>query len=446
MVLHAYCSICSDLYETDSNISATTCGHVFHENCLQRWTNQSKTCPQCRADCFQRNIVRRLYLETSEDVDKEVDPSSLKNELDKTKALLSQNKKEKADLKKDKERLYDQISVLEGKIGDLMDRANEAESTNSALKKQLKILSYRQDEAEKAKKEARDLRNKLKRLERFEAVMLESSREVEEMLQNYGTGPHAVKDLATYCASLKKEFETSKQSRRKLRDELEEVKRHLHVKNKKLIEKIDETCELQRQLKLTEEDLQHSEDEKKSLKKKVSALQRAVESPSGAKGVISRLAMESPAPQTFKRPRLSGPIDENDFDLEMTPGFPETPEVIKPSPSVKAKKVCQEFGVPFIKTTSIAKANQQVKQESKERTALSSMIATSDLFKKRQPGDQDTSSIRKGYNGLGGHHTFIETREYAFGPTRKIAKPTKRKNVRKPDASLRTLKNFISQK
>ncbi|XP_070561170.1 E3 ubiquitin-protein ligase TRAIP-like [Ptychodera flava] len=446
-MLRAYCTICSDLYETSSNISVTTCGHVFHEHCLQRWTNQSKTCPQCRADCCQRNIIRRIYFEISDDSPEDVDPSSLKNELDRVKAQLSQQKKEKSDLKKEKERLYDQISSLESKIGDLMDRANKAESTNSVLRKQLKILSLKQDDAERARKEARDLRIKLKRLERFEAVMTENTREVEEMLQNYGSGQHALKDLATYVVSLKKEFDNTKQGKHKLRDELEEVSRTIQVKNKKLMEKTKECNALQKQLKLVEDDLQHVEDEKKSLSKKVEVLQRAVDSPSGAEGAITRLVNESPAPQIYKdKPTLSSP-EGGGFDL--SPGFPDTPEVISESPAAKIKKVCKEFDIPYVKTTALAEKNKKTKAiRQSEEDYLSYLYANSDLFKKRRLGETNVNaSIRTGYNGLGGHHTVIEAspRDYFLPPPKRIVKPAKRRRVTKPDSSLRTLNEFLKK-
>ncbi|TKR89254.1 hypothetical protein L596_013389 [Steinernema carpocapsae] len=43
-----YCSICHDWLDSSQPISTTFCKHVFHQNCLSRWSSQSPTCPTCR--------------------------------------------------------------------------------------------------------------------------------------------------------------------------------------------------------------------------------------------------------------------------------------------------------------------------------------------------------------------------------------------------------------
>lgn len=47
--MRASCVICTENFTLDSEISASPCGHTFHDECLGRWIRQgSKTCPQCR--------------------------------------------------------------------------------------------------------------------------------------------------------------------------------------------------------------------------------------------------------------------------------------------------------------------------------------------------------------------------------------------------------------
>jgi len=41
------CSICCETHEMP-NLFRTTCGHVFHKNCLQKWCDYNDTCPNCR--------------------------------------------------------------------------------------------------------------------------------------------------------------------------------------------------------------------------------------------------------------------------------------------------------------------------------------------------------------------------------------------------------------
>ncbi|KAH8294433.1 hypothetical protein KR018_000022 [Drosophila ironensis] len=44
------CTICFERYHTTDNIHAGSCGHAFHEDCLDRWREQSRTCPICRCN------------------------------------------------------------------------------------------------------------------------------------------------------------------------------------------------------------------------------------------------------------------------------------------------------------------------------------------------------------------------------------------------------------
>ncbi|KAH8289504.1 hypothetical protein KR054_006412 [Drosophila jambulina] len=44
------CTICAERYRNSDNIHAGTCGHAFHEACLFRWQEQSRSCPICRSE------------------------------------------------------------------------------------------------------------------------------------------------------------------------------------------------------------------------------------------------------------------------------------------------------------------------------------------------------------------------------------------------------------
>ncbi|OMO57061.1 Zinc finger, RING-type [Corchorus capsularis] len=68
------CSICyEDLKPAVENLqSISVCGHVFHENCLQRWIfsssskSSSYNCPLCRKRCAKAQATR-LYFQSVED-------------------------------------------------------------------------------------------------------------------------------------------------------------------------------------------------------------------------------------------------------------------------------------------------------------------------------------------------------------------------------------------
>ncbi|KAH8317346.1 hypothetical protein KR074_004545 [Drosophila pseudoananassae] len=56
---NVFCTICSERYRHTDNIHAGSCGHAFHEECLDRWREQSTTCPICRCEDA---VYMQLYL------------------------------------------------------------------------------------------------------------------------------------------------------------------------------------------------------------------------------------------------------------------------------------------------------------------------------------------------------------------------------------------------
>lgn len=64
--LNVLCAICNEFYNANDIIYTTSsCGHVFHKGCLDRWLNRSHTCPQCRANCH-RQRTHRIFLNFAE--------------------------------------------------------------------------------------------------------------------------------------------------------------------------------------------------------------------------------------------------------------------------------------------------------------------------------------------------------------------------------------------
>ena len=54
------CTICLDRFFLSSTISASPCGHLFHDKCLDRWLidERKKTCPQCRTPITPKQILK----------------------------------------------------------------------------------------------------------------------------------------------------------------------------------------------------------------------------------------------------------------------------------------------------------------------------------------------------------------------------------------------------
>ena len=44
------CSICTGVVEEGAKVYELPCKHVFHQECIDKWLDQSKVCPNCRLD------------------------------------------------------------------------------------------------------------------------------------------------------------------------------------------------------------------------------------------------------------------------------------------------------------------------------------------------------------------------------------------------------------
>ena len=59
--MNSSCSICLATFTQSCHVFSTTCAHIFHQNCIERWLGDQTSCPQCRKRC-QRSELRRIYL------------------------------------------------------------------------------------------------------------------------------------------------------------------------------------------------------------------------------------------------------------------------------------------------------------------------------------------------------------------------------------------------
>ncbi|CAF1537699.1 unnamed protein product [Rotaria magnacalcarata] len=108
------CTICLDRFFLSSIISASPCGHLFHDKCLDRWLvdERKKTCPQCRTPITPKQVLKKLYLMEplcqTQLPSSSHDSSDLLNQLDaqETKILECEQRCRKAlsDLQKSEER------------------------------------------------------------------------------------------------------------------------------------------------------------------------------------------------------------------------------------------------------------------------------------------------------------------------------------------------------
>lgn len=113
------CVICTEIFVVNSHISACTCGHIFHEECLFRWFSTSqKSCPQCRAKLKESEVIKRLFLTESDTLSSTQSLSSSndeQNDKQRYEQLLNKYEELKSDLKiktdtlSQKNKLIDQV-------------------------------------------------------------------------------------------------------------------------------------------------------------------------------------------------------------------------------------------------------------------------------------------------------------------------------------------------
>ena len=224
--------------------------------------------------------------------------------------------------------------------------------------------------------------------------------DVQELLDTRCHGDGSVKELAKYCAILKREFEQLKSSRKAMKSDFDKLKREFITKDTSLKDTQKELKHLKEYTKKSEEDLQKAEKLIDHLRKKVSKLQNVLKSPSSNENTSFIETLTEPSPM------ISTPVlttqSQNDIVLE-TP-LKSMPEIAKPSPNTQLRQHCQENNVKVMKITSASSQPPAKKQKFDDFSSLGNL----NIFKKK-PGFCDVkSSIRKGYDGLGGHMTFTE--------------------------------------
>ena len=66
------CTICLEIFNDGENdICITPCDHIFHYNCIRKWAEKNKMnlkCPNCKQDLIQRQIIRPITINISNQI------------------------------------------------------------------------------------------------------------------------------------------------------------------------------------------------------------------------------------------------------------------------------------------------------------------------------------------------------------------------------------------
>ncbi|NXR20049.1 TRAIP ligase, partial [Cinclus mexicanus] len=462
MPIRAFCTICSDFFDNERDVAAVPCGHTFHQACLLQWfdTAPSRTCPQCRNQVSKRHIINKLFFDVTleeqaapdaeslqyrpwyrqhlgkwlspgmaESWQPEAEPASslcapaavlqLESGLPGHDLFLSFPEKEKRECQTVVDKLRDTLDVRNATIESLQKMLGETEMLCSSLKKQMKFLEQQQEDNRSSKEEAHRLRNKLRSMERIELLLQSQRPEVEEMIREMGVGQAAVEQLATYCVSLKKEYENLKEARKISGEMTEKLKKELFSVNNKLQKTTSELEKTKEELKSTQKDLKSADKEILSLKKKIDILQDTLKVPSVTRETLSRLVFESPAPLELQHPKLHCPAHSDEINLDATYNVdtPEQQPCAAPLGPAKRQKLDKKLPPVVNLAKKVLKETVENGADDLEDDALKGLLPAfirNSVFSRKSPSrgllgsHKNMGSVRMGYDGMGGRTKFIE--------------------------------------
>ncbi|KAL5013328.1 hypothetical protein ScPMuIL_007598 [Solemya velum] len=367
----------------------------------------SLTCEWKKNESCMLYMLRLLRKQCGNPEEEVVDSDKLKNELSCMKLKLMQKEKEKKSLIEEKNTIMGKIIAVENNMKDIENSYKQEQTMNGSLRNQLKFFQAQQKSLEVEKGDCRRIKEKLTTLKDLETILKGCETEAQDIFERSSDSGSSIRQLSTYCAVLKREYEQIKSEKKMLKDHFDKVKRDLINKTQLLNSQEKEHSNLNDLVHRSEEDLKHVEKERDILRKKLTHLKRAIRSPcpAGSSSFVETLMEESPAQSTpvrLNRPKNG--LDE--IDLDCSDVIPATPEVIKTKPMTDMKRPLKE-NVTLVKISSASEQNpnKRVKREINDINIASSM-GSFNIFKKQQTEYQ--SSVRKGYDGLGGHTTFAQ--------------------------------------
>lgn len=155
------CSICFDDFKNDSldnqSILVTPCGHIYHQQCLTKWSKQShpssKNCPDCRFT-FRIDQTKRVYFNFSS-----VANDTIETELNDLTQQISERDVELNRLEMEKKTITKSFNALDGKYVELkkilaeqgkfcenlLERTGQNTEQNATVKRQIDYVDSELD-------------------------------------------------------------------------------------------------------------------------------------------------------------------------------------------------------------------------------------------------------------------------------------------------------------
>uniref|UniRef100_A0A1I8Q809 RING-type domain-containing protein n=1 Tax=Stomoxys calcitrans TaxID=35570 RepID=A0A1I8Q809_STOCA len=221
-MLNLNCVICAELFSQADDVYITTCGHMFHYVCLKQWLERSKTCPQCRNRCSERNIIRVYFNLANLDVSR-IDVGSLQEQLDNANLQLKMKEKE---LSKAEEQIKSSKETQKKCMKTIAGLEKEVKSNSFIVLnyvEKIKLLQNQVKVMESLRAEVTNLKAQIESMNGINTLLTSSMTEAEKLLKNESDP----KVLSVWITTLKRELRVCEHKKADIRNQLKAVQNDL---------------------------------------------------------------------------------------------------------------------------------------------------------------------------------------------------------------------------
>ncbi|XP_018496888.1 E3 ubiquitin-protein ligase TRAIP [Galendromus occidentalis] len=383
--MRCQCIICTDDFDHSADIACLPCGHTFHQSCLDQWLKNSFTCPTCRCRVKVRD-VRRVFLTS---LDSTIcDASQLGKDLSETTVKNLELRQKIAELEEKHRKLKALFEKSETSATTAKSKYHAAAKKVESLQGTVKLMKSTLEENVTLKETITKLQDTIEKSRHMKQVLNGTEKDVEDLLKLYGPSSASVRQIAIYCVSLKRELELAKNEVRHSRDVINSASRR--------------RINLENELSSTNKELADATAEATKYREQCFKLTERLENLPERQGSSGSSGMR----------RCSGEAEADpEKRVKRTKSFVPSPPVLKARTNStkihgEAVKISMTKALPGYTKMKITPALR--KPENPSRTTTDDELVLKLMKNKLRTTDKD-SIQRKGYNGLGGHSSHIQT-------------------------------------
>ncbi|EYB84375.1 hypothetical protein Y032_0317g2310 [Ancylostoma ceylanicum] len=218
------CVICTSTF-ISNNIAALQCGHTFHFDCVSKWVERSKTCPNCRVRTTERQIIKHLYFDAPDEFNVTQFISS-DVQVETLSIALEKEKNGHLDALEEIRKLKDEVSSLQSKLDREKTRYREKVPSLEARNRQLEMMLINQQELEKALEKTKC---RLRACEFYKAVTVGKD---DDAMDKYVKNDGSV-EVGQFLSILRRQLEEARKLQVSLTNDLRAERELLRTSKKK---------------------------------------------------------------------------------------------------------------------------------------------------------------------------------------------------------------------